>query len=127
MKSFLSDMAEQKKLTGRILLECCDVKNVTIAIPVIISEVNLDIYDNKSLGITVSNVELNHAAKSAIKNTVFTNAENLHWFTAKEIDREVKSEFSKFVTGSSASQRVKDMANKLFLANNYQTVQNAAL
>jgi hypothetical protein len=127
MKSFLSDMAAQKKLTGRILLESCDVKNVTISIPVIISEVNLDKYDNKSLGITVSNVELNHIAKSAIKNTVFTGAEKLHWQAAKEIDREIKSEFSKFVSVSSSSQRIKNMTNKLFLANNYQTVQNAAL
>jgi hypothetical protein len=127
MKSFLSDMAEQKKLTNLILLKSYDVKNVTISIPVIISEVNLDKYDNKSLDVTVSNVELNNVAKSAIKNTVFTNAENLHWLTAKEIDKEIKSEFSKFVTASSSSQRVKDMANKLFLTNNFQTIKNAAL
>jgi hypothetical protein len=127
MKSFLSDMAEQKKLTNRILLESYDVKNVTISIPVIISEVNLDKYDNKSFEVTVSNVELNNVTKSAIKNTVFTHAETLQWLTSKEIDREIKSEFSKFVTGASSSKRVKDMTNRLFLSYNYQTIQNAAL
>jgi hypothetical protein len=127
MKTFLGDMAEQKKLTNRILLESYEVKNVTLSIPVIISEVNLDKYDNKSLDITVSNVELNNVTKSAIKNTVFTHAENLQWLVSKEIDREIKSEFSKFVTGSSSSKRVKDMTNKLFLSYNYQTIQNAAL
>jgi hypothetical protein len=126
MKSFLGDMAEQKKLTNQILLESYDVKNAAIAIPVLISEVNLDKYDNKSLEITISHVELTNMTKSAIKNTVFTSAENLHWHT-KEIDREVRSEYSKLVSVSSSSQRVKDMANKLFSANKYQTIQNATL
>jgi uncharacterized protein Veg len=127
MRTFLGDMAEQKKLTNRILLENYDVKNAALSIPVLISEVNLDKYDNKSLEVTVSNVALNNVTKSAIKNTVFTNTENMQWQATKEINREVKSEFSKLVTVSASSQRVKDMANKLFLANNYQTVQNATL
>jgi hypothetical protein len=127
MRTFLGDMAEQKNLTNRILLESYDVKNAAISIPVLISEVHLDKYDNKSLEITVSNVQLNNSTKSAIKNTVFTNSENMQWQAEKEIDREIKSEFSKFVTVSSSSQRVKDMANKLFLATNYQTIKNATL
>jgi hypothetical protein len=127
MRVFLGDMADQKKLTNKILLENYHVENAAMSIPVIISEVNLDKYDNKSLEVTVSNVVFSNVTKSAIKNTVFASAENMNWQTAKEFDREVKSEFSKFIAGSSSSQRVKDLANKLFLANSYQTIQNAVL
>jgi hypothetical protein len=127
MKCFLEDMAEQKKLTDRILLETYDVKNAVIYIPIIVCEMNHDKYDNKSFEIIVSNVELSNSTKSAIKNTVFTHAENLGWQTVNEIDREVKSEFSKLVSTSSSSQRVKDMTNKLFLINNYQTIKNTVL
>jgi hypothetical protein len=122
MKGFLEEMTEQKKLTERILLESYEAKNTAIFIPVIISETNLDKYDNKSFEVTVSNVELSNATKSAIKNTVFTGAKNLDWQATGEINREVKSEFSKLISASSSSKRVKDMANKLFLANNYQTI-----
>ncbi|MDR2824547.1 MAG: hypothetical protein LBB41_05050 [Prevotellaceae bacterium] len=127
MKSFLGDMADQRKLTNRILLESYDVKDVELSIPVIIGEFNHDKYDNKFTEIIVSNVELNSATKSAIKNTVFTITENLQWQAIKEIDKEIKSEFSKLNSVSSSSQRVKDMVNKLFLANNYQTIKNTAL
>jgi hypothetical protein len=122
MRGFLEDMTEQKKLTERILLETYEAKNTAIYIPVILSETNLDKYDNRSFEVTVSNVELSNATKSAIKNTVFTGAENIGWQATGEINREVKSEFSKLISASSSSQRVKDMANKLFLASNYQTI-----
>jgi CHASE3 domain sensor protein len=127
MRHFLSDMAEQKKLTNRILLNHYSAENATLSIPVVICELNHDKYDSKSLEITVSNVELSSGTKSAIKNTVFTNVENLQWQTAKEIDRELKSEFSKLVSLSPSSQRVKNLTGKLFLANNFQTVKNTSV
>jgi hypothetical protein len=127
MKSFLGDMTEQKKLTNRILLENYEVKDAALSIPVIIGEFNHDKYDNKSTEVAVSNVELTNATKSAIKNTVFTTAENLQWHATKEIDKEIKSEFSKLNSISPSSQRVKEMTSKLFLTNNYQIIKNSAL
>jgi hypothetical protein len=133
MKSFLNEMEEQKKLTNRILLENYSVENAKISLPVLICECNHDKYDNKSFEITVSNVELSSATKAAIKNTVFNNADNLSWQTTKEIDPEIKSEFSKLVLTSSSSQRVKDLTNKLFFTNNclftndFQTVKTTEL
>jgi hypothetical protein len=123
MRSFLGEMAEQKKLTNRILLENYSVENTEISLPAIICECNHDKYDGKSFEITVSNVELSSATKAAIKNTVFNNTDNLQWQKPQEIDREIRSEFSKLVSASSSSQRVKDLANKLFLTNNFQTVK----
>jgi hypothetical protein len=51
------------------------------------------------------------------------NIENFIWQNEKEIEKEVKSEFGKMLSNSSSSQRVKDMANKLLMANNFQTVK----
>jgi hypothetical protein len=125
MKRFLNDMAEQKRLTNRILLERYEMQNVSLSIPVVIGEFNHDKYDNKSTEIILSNVELDNATRQTIKNAVFTATDDLQWQAAKEIDMEIKSEFSKLNSASSSSQRVKDMTNKLFLANSYQTIKNA--
>lgn len=130
MKNFLSDMSEQKKLTNRILLANpgnYDVKQPALSIPVIIGEFCYDKYDNRYTKITVSNVELSEATKSAVSNAASAAAENLPWQAVKEVDKEVKSEFSKLVASSSSPQRVKDTVNRLFMAASYQTVKSVAL
>jgi hypothetical protein len=125
MTNFLSDMNEQKKLTDRILLSTkSTVQDATLSVPVIISEMNFDKFDNKNIDITVNNVQLNQTTQSAIKNTVSQHIDTLQWQKTAGIAKEVKSEFSKMLSNSGSSQRVKDMANKLFLANNYQTIQS---
>jgi len=123
MRKFLGDMSEQKKLTNRILLDRRKATNAILSIPVIITEANHDKYDNKSVETVISHIELNKATQSVIKEIIVTDMGNMKWQTV-EINSEVKSEFSKIVSNSNVSQRVKEMANKLFLANNYQTIQN---
>jgi hypothetical protein len=123
MRNFLSDMNEQKKLTDRILLAAnSTVQDATFSVPVIISEMNFDKFDNKNIDITVNKVQLSQTAQSAIKNVVSQHIDKLQWQKTAGIAKEVKSEFSKMLSGSSSSQRVKDMANKLFLATNFQTI-----
>jgi hypothetical protein len=124
--NFLSFINEQKHLTERILLPGSRLENATLSVPVIISEMNFDKFDNKNIEITVSNVQLNSTTQSVVKNTVNHNVDNLQWHKS-EIDREVKSEFSKLLSGYNSSQRVKDMASKLFLANNFQQLKSPAL
>jgi len=121
MTKFLADMYAQKELTDRILLEG-NVKNSTLFVPIIISESNFDKFDNKSIEVTVSNVELNKQSQSEIQNTVMSFLDNLHWQKETGISKEIQSEFSKVLSSSNVSQRVKDMALKLFLANNFQTI-----
>lgn len=123
MKKFLGDMSEQKKLTNRILLEDYKVINATLSIPVIISEMNHDKYNNKSIDIIVSDGMLTKTTQSAIKNTIMSDIDNLKWQSG-EIHREIRSEFNKILSDSTASQRVRDMMNKLFLSNNYQTIRS---
>ena len=127
MTNFLADMSEQKKLTDRIMLEKGNVENSTLSVPVVISECNFDKFDNKNIDIQMNNVQLGEQTQSAIKNTVISNIENIMWQPSKEIDNEIKSEFSKFLSIAGSSQRVKDMANKLFMANNYQILKNEQL
>ena len=128
MTNFLSDMNEQKRLTDRILLSSkSKAVDATLFVPVIINECNFDKFDNKNVDVTVSKVQLSGLTQSAVKNTVNQNIENLHWQNEREIGREIRSEFGKMLSKSSSSQRVKDMANKLFLANNFQTIKSQAL
>jgi hypothetical protein len=125
MARFLAGMSDQKKLTDQILLaDNFKVENASLYVPVAISECNFDKSDNKNFNITVNNVELSKQTQSSIKNSVVAHIDNLQWQQEKEINREVKSEFSKYLSNSNSSQRVKDMANKLFMTNNYQTVGN---
>jgi hypothetical protein len=127
MTNFLSDMNKQKRLTEKILLSGSKVENATLSVPVIISEMNFDKFDNKNIDIIVSKVQLNPITQSAVKNTVNQNIDNLQWEIQRDIDKDVKSEFSKFLSASNSSQRVKDMTSKLFLVNNFQTVKTDAL
>jgi hypothetical protein len=121
MTKFLAGMYAQKELTDRILLDG-NVKNTALLVPIIISESNYDKFDNKSIEITVSNVELNKQSQSEIKNTVMSNIDILQWQKETGISKEVQSEFSKILSSSNVPQRVKDMALKLFFSNNYQTI-----
>lgn len=121
MTKFLAGMYAQKELTDRILLDG-NVKNTALLVPIIISESNYDKFDNKSIEITVSNVELNKQSQTEIKNTVMSNIDILQWQKETGISKEVQSEFSKILSSSNVPQRVKDMALKLFMANNYQTI-----
>jgi hypothetical protein len=127
MRYFLEGMVEQKKLASRILLENYSVRNALSSIPVIISEFDIDKYDNKSSNVIVSNVDLTTSAKAEIKNSALSASGSLGWIDTKEINREIKSEFSKLLSASPSSQRVKKMTDKLFLANNYQTIKNGQL
>ena len=128
MTHFLSDMNEQKRLTDKILLqENVKIDNAVISVPVIISECNFDKFGNKNIDVTVSQVQLSGQTQSAVKNAVNQNIGNLQWQNEKETGKEIKSEFSKMLSASSSSQRVKNMANKLFAANNFQTVKNTIL
>jgi predicted nuclease with TOPRIM domain len=124
MTKFLGDMYAQKELTSHILLQSSSKTEIAIlSVPVAISESNYDSHDNKNVEIILNDAELTKHAQSAIKNAVMPNVAHLQWKREPEINKEVQSEFSKLLTSSASSERVKDMANKLFIANNYQTIQ----
>lgn len=125
MTRFLGDMNEQKKLTNRILLDTnSKTKNSSLSVPVIIIESNYDRLNNKNIDVSISNVVLNKQSQTVIRNALVPNIESLQWQSTAAIDKDVQGEFSRLLSFSNTSQRVKDMAQKLFLANNYQKLQN---
>ena len=128
MRNFLADVYDQRKLTNRILLpEHLTTEHVTLSIPVMISESNFDKYDNKNIDVMVNNVGLNKQNQAAVKNMIMSDIDDIQWQKEADINKDVKNEFGKLLSTSNASQRVRDIANELFLANNYQTVKNQQL
>ena len=122
MRSFLFEMNTQKKLTDQILIN--DKKyteTATIFIPIVIFECNRDKTDSKNIEITISDVELDNLSKSAIQNTAYAEINRVEWSQKTIPNSEIKSEFSKLISSSAKSQRVKDLAIKLFHSNNFQT------
>lgn len=122
MRSFLIEMNTQKKLTDKILInDGRYTETVTFYIPVVICECNRDKTDAGN-EFYVSDVEIDNISRSAIKNTAFAELNQIEWQANSSPNTEVKSEFSKLVSSSSKSQRVKDMATKFFQSNNYQSI-----
>jgi hypothetical protein len=123
MRSFLFEMNTQKKLTDQILInDNRYAETATIFIPIVICECNRDKTDNKNIEITISDVELDNFSKSAIQNSAYAEINNVEWSLKTVSNTEIKSEFSKLISSSTKSQRVKDMAIQLFQAANFQTI-----
>lgn len=122
MRTFLFDMNTQKKLTDQILInDGRYTETATVHIPIVICQCNRD-KSNNGFEITVSEVELDNISKSAIKNAAFADINQINWKPNPDVNIEIKSEFSKLISSSAKSQRVKDLALNLFQSNNYQTI-----
>ena len=123
MRSFLFEMNTQKKLTDQILInDNRYTGTATIYIPVVICECNRDKTDSKNLEVIVSDIELDNFSKSAIQNTAYAEINQVEWSQKTIPNSEIKSEFSKLISSSTKSQRVKDLAMQLFQSNNFQTI-----
>ncbi|MBR5595148.1 MAG: hypothetical protein IKW47_02510 [Alistipes sp.] len=122
VNNFLSQMKDQDRLTERILLPQSVEKDTTaIMVPIIISESNYDAYNHMSKEVAINESSLTPRGREAIRKGGY-EAE-VEWQTNDAISNELKSEFQRCLSQSSASSRVKDMAQKLFMANNFQTLK----
>ena len=124
MSAFLSASLQQKKLTDKVLLTHNRAQTESLAIPVLISECNFDKFDTKNLDIFISESLLSAPAQSAVRNTLNQQLESLQWEKQTQNDKEIKSEFSKLIAASTAPDRVKELAQKLFANNPFQTIKN---
>lgn len=122
MRWFIHEMNMQKKLTDQILItDASSIESATSFIPIVIYECNRDKSDQKNIEIIVSDIEIDNLTKSAIKNKAYTEFSQLDWSQKGVPTQEIKSEFSKLLSSSAKSSRIKDLAMQLFQANNYQT------
>ena len=120
IKDFLSEMNAQKKLTDKILINdrryVSDGKSL---IPVIIIESNSDNSDNRNVEFNIPDEEISTSTKQAIQNKLYASVSDLKWNISTIDNKEMLSEFSKLNDISNVSQRVKDMALKLFQSNKF--------
>ena len=127
MSSFLAGMANQKKLTNRILLHLPTSKpSALYMLPNIVSEACID-----SSGATTTNVVANAngitpQAVAATRNRVLEQVNELPWKQTHEISGEIQNEFNRLLSASQASDRVKEMARTLFQKNSFETFNTAA-
>jgi hypothetical protein len=123
MKSFIREMNIQKKLTDEILINEIDVSQVGLSyIPIVIYEYNMDRTAQLNIDVFVPEIELSSVAKSAIKNSAYSELPTLEWSKNNSHLQDINSEFSKFVSSSPKSSRIKDLSLKLFQANSYLTL-----
>jgi hypothetical protein len=123
MRNFVYDMAVQKKLTDNILIN--DSRYLGTArsyIPVAVCEYCVDSTGARSTEVIVTKTELDNAAISSIKNTLASAFAGLEWKDNNSPSPEIRNEFSKMVTTSSASARVKELTSKLFAADSHMTI-----
>jgi hypothetical protein len=71
--------------------------------------------------VAVNDSSLTPRGREAIRKEAYEA--DVEWRTNEDISDMLKSEFQRCMSQSSASNRVKDMAQKLFMANNFQTLK----
>ena len=122
VNDFLSQMKEQDKLACQILLPYyVDKQSTPLMVPVVISESNYDAYNHTSQTVTVNESVLSNRVRESIRKSVYDA--DMQWEQSDSIDAEIRSEFHRCLSASNASDRVKEMAQKLFAANNFQTLK----
>ena len=122
MNRFLASIKVQNELSEKILLPITANRMLSpMMVPVLVCESNYDKYDNKRVDIVVNNTGLSQASQNAIKNVI--NGEELAWNEETNANQEIKSEFNRFLSQSGASERVKKLAEEMFMANGFKTIK----
>lgn len=125
MSRFLMDMKKQDELAQEILLDTSfSERDSSLMVPVIISELRYDKYGNTRIDVIPPSLGLSGKARDSICTAVNMEVTKFEW-QEEPLSNEIKSEFGKYLSSSSASQRVKDMTNKLFSSNNIQTIKQS--
>ena len=123
MKWFIHEMNIQKKLTDEILISDSSISKIGISyIPILIYECNRDKTEHKNIDIVLTDIELNNVVKSAINNKAYSEFGQLAWSQKPAHQQEINSEFSKLLSSSSRSSRIKDLTLRLFQSNKYLTI-----
>ncbi len=114
MKSYLLEMNSQKKLTEKILINADEFRDSSMVyIPLIVFEYNKE-KNNQTVDMAFSDQKMNNAARSSVKNTIYDTLSQHNWMQTFVPDKELTSEFSKLVSASPRSQRIKDLTMELF-------------
>jgi hypothetical protein len=122
INNFLIQHQKQEKLTERILLDASVQKDITeIMVPVIVSESNYDAFNHVNKSVLMNEQVFTAQSREAIRKGVYEA--QMEWTNSNDISKEIKSEFYRCMKESSASDRVKSVAQQLFLANKFQVIK----
>jgi hypothetical protein len=114
MYGFLKEMSEQKKLTDQILInDGRFTATAQLYAPIVILECNRG-KSEPTFEITAPHRELENAS--------FENLLGVTWSSPKGVHTEVANEFNKLVASSGKSQRINDLALRLFQSTAIQTL-----
>jgi len=120
VKNFLLASKRQKEMSAKILARTPAAPEAAqISVPVIVCESVTEALENKNVRISAAQEFLDGYAKSEIKNSVYSNLQNINWLDGKVSDA-VAEEFSTLNTGSSNSERVKTLTMELFRRSSIQ-------
>jgi hypothetical protein len=123
MAWFIHEMNIQKKLTDEILINDIGIPKAGMSyIPVVVFECNRDRTEHKNIDVVITDAELSNVVRAAIKNKAYAEFVHLAWAPNPSPSPEINSEFSKLLSTSSRSQRIKDLAMSLYQSNNYLTI-----
>lgn len=128
IKSFVGQILEQRKMTGSIVLNEKVEENRRWSFPVLVVESK---GKNETEELTTlytpqfSDEVLNSRFNATAKNTVYSQVAQFEW---EEISREeqdrITGEFNAALAASSASERVKDMMQRMFRSASWQTLKD---
>ena len=123
MKSYLLELNSQKRLTEKILINADEFRNSSkLYMPLIVLKYNKE-KDNHTVDMAFPDQKMNNAAKSTLKNTVYDTLSQHEWIQDFVPDEEITSEFSRLVSASSRSQRIKDLTMHLFRSSSMPTTK----
>lgn len=121
-KYFLSEMHLQKKITKQVLINNkADIQTATFFIPVAILGCNRE-SNEFGIEISISQIDLNKAPKTDIRNIIFSNLPKLTWKDQTDNRQDIKTAFNQLVLSSTATQRLKDRIMSLFQLCHYQNL-----
>ena len=121
MHKFLEQVQEQSELTEKIILPLpMQGANENYMVPVLISETSSEngVPDKQ---VAVPAEGLSQKSQDSISYVAIDSIESFNW-VSKGIDDKVKNEFNKLVVEWEASDRVKQLAGKLFAASDCKTI-----
>ncbi|MEI6854097.1 MAG: hypothetical protein WCL06_14720 [Bacteroidota bacterium] len=123
MKCFIHEMNVQKILTDQILISDDSIASAGMFyMPIAVCECNRDGSEHKNIEIILTDNLINSQAKSAIKNMAYNEFPNMEWGPNTIVSKEIIMEYSKLLSSSPKSSKIKDLSLQMLQSNNYQTV-----
>jgi len=118
MKSFISQMTAQKKITDKILIKNNNVVKIGKSfIPVIIFESKSNKSGNISSDVIVSQSHISTASKGAIINHIYNNISEKRGKLDANYNDQLNTEFYYLLSAAPKKERIKNYVLSLFKAN----------